>query len=58
MIGLKSIENLFHEALPKELQIMLFSATYPKEIKQFQQEYVKEPVFINLMDELTLKGVT
>ena len=52
------IENLFHEALPKEPQIMLFSATYPKEIKQFQQEYVKEPVFINLMDELTLKGVT
>ena len=37
---------------------MLFSATYPLEIKDFQQRYVSEPQFINLMEELTLKGVT
>lgn len=37
---------------------MLFSATFPQEIKAFQQTYVPEPVFINLMDELTLKGIT
>lgn len=44
--------------LPKDKQIMLFSATYPVEIKEFQQKYIKEPQFINLMEELTLKGVT
>ena len=36
----------------------LFSATYPKQIKSFFQMYVPDPEFINLMDELTLKGVT
>ena len=46
------------DILPKTKQIMLFSATYPQEIKEFQQKYIKEPQFINLMEELTLKGVT
>ena len=46
------------DLLPKDKQIMLFSATYPVEIKAFQQKYIKEPKFINLMEELTLKGVT
>jgi len=37
---------------------MLFSATYPMEIKEFQSKYISAPQFINLMEELTLKGVT
>lgn len=36
----------------------MFSATFPEEIQEFQQEYVPNPYEINLMDELTLKGVT
>jgi ATP-dependent RNA helicase DDX6/DHH1 len=43
---------------PKDRQVMLFSATYPQEIKEFQQSYIPEPNFINLMSDLTLKGVT
>lgn len=46
------------ELMPKEKQISLFSATYPQSIKAFQSKYVPVPEFINLMDELTLKGVT
>jgi ATP-dependent RNA helicase DDX6/DHH1 len=37
---------------------MLFSATYPLEIKEFLSKYIPEPQFISLMEELTLKGVT
>jgi superfamily II DNA/RNA helicase len=29
--------------MPKEKQIMLFSATYPVEIKEFQQRYIPTP---------------
>jgi len=46
------------EILNKDKQLMLFSATYPNTIKEFQTQYVEKPAFINLMDELTLKGVT
>ncbi len=46
------------EIMPEDKQISLFSATYPVTIKEFQTRYIPEPEFINLMDELTLKGVT
>ena len=46
------------DIMPQEKQISLFSATYPVAIRGFQQKYVPDPEFINLMDELTLKGVT
>jgi ATP-dependent RNA helicase DDX6/DHH1 len=39
-------------------QIMLFSATYPVEIKAFQEKHVPKPQYIRLNDELTLKGLT
>lgn len=39
-------------------QIMLFSATYPVEIKTFQEKHVPKPKYIRLTDELTLKGLT
>jgi len=36
----------------------MYSATYPQEIKEFQEKYVPDPYFIRLTDELTLKGLT
>ncbi|KAJ8516399.1 hypothetical protein ONZ45_g6283 [Pleurotus djamor] len=44
--------------LPKERQVMLFSATFPMIVKDFKDKYMKTPYEINLMDELTLRGVT
>ncbi|KAI9145518.1 P-loop containing nucleoside triphosphate hydrolase protein [Paraphysoderma sedebokerense] len=44
--------------LPKERQIMLFSATFPVIVKNFKDKWLVKPYEINLMDELTLKGVT
>eukprot|EP01119_Soliformovum_irregulare_P011026 TRINITY_DN2732_c0_g1_i1.p1 TRINITY_DN2732_c0_g1~~TRINITY_DN2732_c0_g1_i1.p1 ORF type:complete len:452 (-),score=146.64 TRINITY_DN2732_c0_g1_i1:137-1492(-) len=44
--------------LPKERQILLFSATFPVTVKDFKDRFLKKPYEINLMDELTLKGVT
>jgi len=37
---------------------MMYSATYPVEIKAFQDKFVPNPAFIRLTDELTLKGLT
>lgn len=44
--------------LPKERQILLFSATFPLSVKNFMERYLRDPYEINLMEELTLKGVT
>lgn len=47
--------------LKEDVQVLLFSATFPKETtKEFQKKYVPNPKYINLMvhDEITLKGVT
>lgn len=44
--------------LPKERQILLFSATFPLSVKNFMERHLNEPYEINLMEELTLKGVT
>jgi len=44
--------------LPSERQILLFSATFPITVKTFKDRYLDKPYEINLMDELTLKGVT
>jgi ATP-dependent RNA helicase DDX6/DHH1 len=57
-VDFRTIVARIIEIMPKDKQIMLFSATYPVEIKEFQQKYITEPQFINLMEELTLKGVT
>lgn len=46
------------DIMPQDKQVSLFSATYPMAIRGFQQKYVPDPEFINLMDELTLKGIT
>jgi len=39
-------------------QILLFSATYPLEVKAFRDKHLNRPYEVNLMDELTLKGIT
>ncbi|KAI2603317.1 DEAD-domain-containing protein [Hypoxylon fragiforme] len=52
-----TIEQLlqFH---PKDRQIMLFSATFPLSVKDFSDKNMSRPYEINLMDELTLRGIT
>ena len=44
--------------MPKERQILLFSATFPVTVKSFKERFLRKPYEINLMEELTLKGVT
>lgn len=43
---------------PKDRQIMLYSATFPLVVKSFMDKHLSKPYEINLMDELTLRGVT
>eukprot|EP01111_Echinosteliopsis_oligospora_P009451 TRINITY_DN2772_c0_g1_i2.p1 TRINITY_DN2772_c0_g1~~TRINITY_DN2772_c0_g1_i2.p1 ORF type:complete len:353 (-),score=76.55 TRINITY_DN2772_c0_g1_i2:479-1537(-) len=44
--------------LPKDRQILLFSATFPVTVKDFKDKFLTRAYEVNLMDELTLKGVT
>uniref|UniRef100_A0A7E4VKN8 RNA helicase n=1 Tax=Panagrellus redivivus TaxID=6233 RepID=A0A7E4VKN8_PANRE len=44
--------------LPSKRQIMLFSATFPRTVAAFMNTHMHSPYEINLMDELTLLGVT
>ena len=47
--------------LSEDTQVLLFSATYPKESTlKFQKKYVPDPQYVNTMteNEVTLKGVT
>jgi len=44
--------------LPNDRQIMLYSATFPLTVDNFVKKHMHDPYEINLMDELTLKGVT
>ena len=46
------------DCCPQDRQVMLFSATYPVSVDTFLKRHVPNPEFINLMEELTLKGVT
>ena len=43
-------------AMPKDRQIMLFSATFPLTVDDFITKHMRNPYEINLMEELTLKG--
>ncbi|KAI9246275.1 ATP-dependent RNA helicase DHH1 [Phascolomyces articulosus] len=51
------IEQLI-QFFPNDRQIMLFSATFPMVVKSFREKHLVKPYEINLMDDLTLKGVT
>ena len=44
--------------LPEKRQIMLFSATFPLDVKKFKDKYLKDAAMLNLMEELTLFGIT
>jgi ATP-dependent RNA helicase DDX6/DHH1 len=44
--------------LPQERQLLMFSATFPITVKDFKDRFLRKPHEVNLMDELTLKGVT
>ncbi|KAG8942698.1 DExD/H-box ATP-dependent RNA helicase dhh1 [Tulasnella sp. 419] len=51
------MENLL-EYMPDQRQVMLFSATFPMIVKDFKSKHMNDPYEINLMEELTLRGVT
>ncbi|ODV89519.1 hypothetical protein CANCADRAFT_140291 [Tortispora caseinolytica NRRL Y-17796] len=53
----KTIEDLL-VFFPKDRQIMLFSATFPLAVKSFMDKHLTKPYEINLMDELTLEGIS
>ena len=44
--------------LPEERQVLLYSATFPVSVKSFCGRHMSDPYEINLMEDLTLKGVT
>lgn len=44
--------------MPEQRQILLYSATFPVTVKSFKDKFLRKPYVINLMDELTLKGIT
>ncbi|XP_022975246.1 DEAD-box ATP-dependent RNA helicase 8-like [Cucurbita maxima] len=52
-----SIEQLIR-FLPANRQVLMYSATFPVTVKDFKDRYLHRPYIINLMDELTLKGIT
>jgi ATP-dependent RNA helicase DDX6/DHH1 len=43
---------------PPDRQICLFSATFPVTVKGFKQKFLPNAYIINLMDELTLRGIS
>ncbi|KAJ3257876.1 DExD/H-box ATP-dependent RNA helicase dhh1 [Boothiomyces macroporosus] len=51
------IEQLIGLCAPQR-QILLFSATFPIMVKAFKDKFLSKAHEINLMDELTLRGVT
>jgi ATP-dependent RNA helicase DDX6/DHH1 len=51
-------EELASKFLPKNCQKMLYSATFPNTVASFKNKFMKDPFEINLMEELTLKGIT
>ncbi|TRY78550.1 hypothetical protein TCAL_07735 [Tigriopus californicus] len=44
--------------LPLTRQVLLYSATFPLTVEAFMRKHMKDPYEVNLMDELTLKGIT
>lgn len=51
------IESLL-EHLPANRQILLYSATFPQLVEAFVRQFMRNPHEINLMEDLTLKGLT
>jgi len=51
------LEQLLNQTAPNR-QICLFSATFPQQLRDFKDKFIPNPYEINLMDDLTLKGIT
>lgn len=51
------LENLISKCKP-DRQICLFSATFPVAVKGFKDKHLTNAYIINLMDELTLRGIS
>jgi ATP-dependent RNA helicase DDX6/DHH1 len=54
---IETIEEILSH-FPKQRQILLFSATFPKSVKKFSDKNMPNSHSINLMDELTLVGIS
>src|SRR4051812_21987065 len=52
------IEQVIAFVPTKNRQILLYSATFPLIVKSFKDKFLNKPYEINLMEELTLKGIT
>lgn len=52
------MERLVMHCSPRDRQILLFSATFPVTVRGFAEKYLPRAHQINLMQELTLRGVT
>jgi ATP-dependent RNA helicase DDX6/DHH1 len=51
------MEELIGYCSPKR-QILMFSATFPITVKSFKDKHIDNPYEVNLMEDLTLKGVS
>jgi ATP-dependent RNA helicase DDX6/DHH1 len=51
------LESLINKC-SQERQICLFSATFPVTVKEFKEKFIPRAHIINLMDELTLRGIS
>lgn len=51
------LDRLLHH-LPPTRQVLLYSATFPLTVEHFMKKHMRDPYEVNLMDELTLKGIT
>lgn len=51
------IENILQFS-PDDRQLMLYSATFPAAVQNFQQDWMPDCEQVNLMNDLTLRGVT
>eukprot|EP01134_Creolimax_fragrantissima_P000123 CFRG0123T1 len=51
------LEQLF-SYLPNGRQLLMYSATFPLTVKDFKDKHMNKPYEINLMEELTLRGVS
>lgn len=51
------LESLIKKCKP-DRQICLFSATFPVAVRGFKEKHVPNAYIINLMDELTLRGIS
>lgn len=51
------IEALINRSA-SDRQILLFSATFPVTVRGFKQKFLPDAYIINLMDELTLRGIS